>query len=187
MVVGDFRLLQASPAIQKEVPSGADDLLEHYGLSGIYKLFTARGHDTYLKGLPADLDFRSGKESLELSALAMLNPLGSELSPFTPTQLMPFKLQAKSAPITLSQEDLGQLVSLDALRVKANPPAAMPPVGARPKERKDKKAKKEKKTKGSKRKASEEPSDGTTTMTGMPSTGTSTEAVRLRIKQPRLG
>lgn len=44
--------------VQKEVPSGADDLLEHYGLSGIYKLFTARGHDTYLKGLPADLDFR---------------------------------------------------------------------------------------------------------------------------------
>lgn len=86
MGLGDFRLLQAGPAsrflpraselvagfritvscsltcvvftVQKEVPSGADDLLEHYGLSGIYKLFTARGHDTYLKGLPADLDFR---------------------------------------------------------------------------------------------------------------------------------
>ncbi len=37
------------------------------------------------------------------------------------------------------------------------------------------------------RKASEEPSDGTTTVTGMPSTGTSSGAVRLRIKQPRLG
>lgn len=186
-MAGDLRHLKAIPLIQKEVPSGADDLLEHYGLSGIYKLFTARGHDTYLKGLPADLDFRSGKETMELSALAMLNPLGSELSPLAPTQLMLFKLQAKSAPTTLSQEDLGQRVNLDALRVKANPPAALPPAGAKPKEKKDKKARKDKRTGGSKRKASEEPSDGTTTMTGMPSTGTSSGAVRLRIKQPRLG
>ena len=84
--MGDFRLLKASPSacvlvllasgntfqehstwlltlhaeytVQKEQPSGAADLLEHYGLSGIYKLFTARGHDTYLKGLPADLGYR---------------------------------------------------------------------------------------------------------------------------------
>ena len=45
---------------------------------------------------------------------------------------------------------MGQLVSLDALRVKANPPATMPPAGAKPKDKKDKKAKKDKKTKGSK-------------------------------------
>ena len=45
----------------------------------------------------------SGKESMELSALAMLNPLGSEIVPLTPLQLMPFKLQAKSAPMVLSQ------------------------------------------------------------------------------------
>lgn len=44
--------------VEKEQPSGSDDLLEHYGLSGIYKIFTARGHDTYLKGLPADVGYR---------------------------------------------------------------------------------------------------------------------------------
>lgn len=52
------------------------------------------------------------------------------------------------------QEDLGQPVDLGALRVKATPAAAMPPVGARPKERKDKKQKKDKKAKGSKASAS---------------------------------
>lgn len=51
-------LLCSAYAVEKEQPSGSDDLLEHYGLSGIYKLFTVRGHDTYLKGLPADLGFR---------------------------------------------------------------------------------------------------------------------------------
>lgn len=40
---------------------------------------------------------------MELSALAMLNPLGSEIVPLTPLQLMPFKLQAKSVPTVLSQ------------------------------------------------------------------------------------
>lgn len=48
--------------VPKETPSGSDDLLEHYGLSGIYKLFTVRGHDTYLKGLPADSEFRRYKQ-----------------------------------------------------------------------------------------------------------------------------
>lgn len=45
---------------------------------------------------------------------------------------------------------MGQPVNLDALRVKATPVAAMPPVGAKPREKKDKKQKKEKKAKGSK-------------------------------------
>ena len=40
---------------------------------------------------------------MELSALATLNPLGSEIVPLTPLQLMPFKLQAKSALMVLSQ------------------------------------------------------------------------------------
>ena len=40
---------------------------------------------------------------MELSALAMLNPLGSEIVSLTPLQLMPFKLQAKSTPTVLSQ------------------------------------------------------------------------------------
>ena len=48
------------------------------------------------------------------------------------------------------QEDLGQPVNLDALQVKATPVAAMPPAGAKPREKKDKKQKKEKKAKGSK-------------------------------------
>lgn len=52
------------------------------------------------------------------------------------------------------QEELGQSVNLDALRVKPTPAAAMPPVGARPKEKKDKKQKKDKKAKGSKASAS---------------------------------
>ena len=50
--------LHVACAVQKETPYGADDLLEHYGLSGIYKWSVARGHDTYLKELPADLDYR---------------------------------------------------------------------------------------------------------------------------------
>lgn len=45
---------------------------------------------------------------------------------------------------------MGQPVNLDALRVKANPAAAMPPVGAKPKDKKDKKLKKDKKARGSK-------------------------------------
>lgn len=36
------------------------------------------------------------------------------------------------------------------MRVKANPPAALPPAGAKPKEKKDKKARKDKRTGGSK-------------------------------------
>ena len=49
------------------------------------------------------------------------------------------------------QTDRGHAVSLDALRVKANPQAAMPPVGVKlKKDKKDKKQKKEKKDRGSK-------------------------------------
>lgn len=59
-------------------------------------------------------------------------------------------LKQDLAIVTVVQEDLGQPVNLDALRVKATPVAAMPPVGAKPREKKDKKQKKEKKAKGSK-------------------------------------
>lgn len=182
-----FRLLKPGPDI-KETPCGADDLLQHYGLSGIYRGITARGTDTYLKGLPAELDFRRGKGSMELAALAMLNPLRADICPLTPYQLMPFKLQPGAvSPQLVSEEDLGQQVDLAALRV-AKAGSNAPPSGSKPKKDKKDKDKKQKKDKkqGNKRKASEEPSDGTTTMTGMLSTGTSSSAVRLRIKQPRL-
>ncbi len=45
-------------AVTKEVPCGSDNLLEYHGLSGIYSIFMARGPDTFLKGLPSELDFR---------------------------------------------------------------------------------------------------------------------------------
>ena len=40
---------------------------------------------------------------MELTALAMLNPLGAIIAPFTTPQLMPFKLQRKSTPTLLSE------------------------------------------------------------------------------------
>ncbi|KAL0030683.1 hypothetical protein WJX77_002018 [Trebouxia sp. C0004] len=188
-----FRVLRPGQ-VSKEVPCGSDNLLEYYGLSGIYSIFMARGPDTFLKGLPSELDFRRGQESMELATLGSLNPLGVDISPLTPYQLMPFKLQPKAlSPSRPSEDELGQVVNLDALRVKMKPEtlSQAPPSGSKPKKDKkdkDKKQKREKRDRGSKqRKASEEPSDGTTTVTGMPSTGTSSGAVRLRIKQPRLG
>lgn len=186
-----FRVLRPGP-VTKEVPCGSDNLLEYHGLSGIYTKFMARGPDAFLKGLPSELDFRRGQESMELATLGSLNPLGVDITPLTPYQLMPFKLQPKAlSPSLLSEDELGQAVNLDALRVTKSETLSQTPLsGSKPKKDKkdkDKKQKKEKKDRGSKRKASEEPSDGTTTMTGMPSTGTSSGAVRLRIKQPRLG
>ncbi|DBA71091.1 TPA: hypothetical protein ACH3X2_011511 [Trebouxia sp. C0005] len=187
-----FRVLRPGP-VTKEVPCGSDNLLEYYGLSGIYSKFKARGPDAFLKGLPSELDFRRGHESMELATLGSLNPLGVDITPLTPYQLMPFKLQPKVlSPSLLSEDELGQAVNLDALRVKTKPEtlSQAQPSGSKlkkDKKDKDKKQKREKKDRGSKRKASEEPSDGTTTVTGMPSTGASSGAVRLRIKQPKLG
>ena len=45
-------------AVVKESPCGSDDLLEHYGLSGIYKIFSNQAPDAYLKGVPGSVDFR---------------------------------------------------------------------------------------------------------------------------------
>ena len=43
---------------------------------------------------------------MELTTLATLNPLCTDIVPLTPLQLMPFKLQAKPVPTVLSEVGL---------------------------------------------------------------------------------
>lgn len=122
-------LLLKPGARQRDHPTAADDLLQHYGIAVPWYgkvLGTGlayRANPKYLQKLPVDVTLYKGVEAASLGPLANLNPLNKPLKPFTRAAVQ--AMQLEPGVLQLDKASLGDPVDMAELLDPPLPPRAV--------------------------------------------------------------